>query len=133
MTPKLAMYIRIAHHHIDGTPLDEKDRIEQQRIRAIEEFQVYIARRIDFSIRLEVMSPANWSWEPSGTSVRFSVDGQSFLLAQQNGGCLFFLEAGENKIPLAVLSDEDKQFADYFLVEIGDALARTNLPCIKAG
>ena len=128
MTPKLAMYIRIARHHIDGTPLDEEDRIEQQRTRAIEEFQVYIARRIDFSIRLEVMSPANWSSDETGTSVRFSGDGQSFLLARQNGSCHLFLEAGGNKIPLAMLLDEDKQFADYFLIEIGDALARKVLP-----
>ncbi len=124
MTPKLAMYIRIARHHMDGTPLDEEDRIEQQRTRAIEGFQVYIGRRIDFSIRLEVFSPADWFWEPTGTSVRFPVDGQSFLLAQQNGGCHLFLEAGGNKIPLAVLSDEDKQFADHFLAELGDALER---------
>ena len=128
MTPKLAMYIRIARHHIDGTPLDEEDRIEQQRTRAIEEFQVYIARRIDFSVRLEVMSPANWSWDETGTSVRFSVDGQSFLLAQENGSCHLFLEAGGDKVPLAMLLDEDKKFADHFLVEIDDALARPNLP-----
>lgn len=128
MTPKLAMYIRIARHHIDGTALDEEDQIEQQRTRAIKEFQVYIARRIDFSIRLEVFSPADWFWEPTGTSVRFSVDGQSFLLDQQNEDCHLFLEADGNKVPLTVLSDQDKQFADHFLIEIGDALGSTTLP-----
>jgi hypothetical protein len=128
LTPKLAMYIRMARHHIDGTALDEEDQIEQQRTRAIEEFQVYIARRMDILVRMEVFSRANWCWDDAtGASVQFSVDGHSFLLMQQNEGCHLFLEADGNKIPLAVLSDEDNQFADHFLAELGDALERTML------
>lgn len=129
MTPKLGMYIRIARHHMDGTPIDDEDRIDQQRTSSIEEFQVYIARRMDILVRMEVFSPANWFWDATGPAVQFSVDGHSFLLAQQNGGCHLFLEAEGNKVSLAVLPDQDRQlFTDHFLVEIGDALERNVLP-----
>ena len=115
---------------IDGTPLDEENRIEQQRASAIEEFQIYLVRKMDISIRMELLVPANWYWDDAiGASVQFSVDGHSFLLAQQNGGCHLFLEADGNKVPLAVLPDQDRQqFTDRLLVEIGDVLERTMVP-----
>lgn len=120
------MYIRIARHHIDGTPLDEEHRIDQQRASAIEEFQIYIARNMDISIRMELFVPANWCWDDAtGATVQFSVDGQSFLLAQQNEGCQLFQEVNGSKVPLAMLPDQDReQFTDHFLVEIDDALRR---------
>jgi hypothetical protein len=130
LTPNLARYIQIARHHIYGTPLDEETRIEQHRTSAIEELQIYIARKMDISIRMELFVPANWCWDDAtGASVQFSVNGQSFLLVQQNGGCHLFLEADGSKIPLAVLPDQDRQqFTDHLLVEIADALDRTSLP-----
>jgi len=109
------MYIRIARHHIDGTPIDEEDRIDQQRTSAIEEFQVYIARRIDILIRMELFFQANWFWDAAGPAVRFSVDGNTFFMAQQNESCHLFLEADKEKIPLKMLSDQDRQqFTDHF-------------------
>lgn len=132
LNPKLAMYIRIARHHMDGTPLDEEDRISQQKAAAIEEFQINIARKVDIVIRMELFFHAHWFWDATGPAVRFSVDGQSFLLlARQDGSCYLFLEADGNKIPLTVLLDEDKQFADHFLAELGDALERTMLMGIQ--
>ncbi len=130
MTPNLAMYIRIARHHIHGTPLGEENRMEQQRASAIEEFQIYLARKIDISIRRELFVPANCCWDDAtGTTVQFSVDGHNFLLAWQNEGCHLFLEADGNRVPLAMLPDEDRQpFTDHLLVAIGDALGRANLP-----
>ena len=130
VTPNLARYIRIARHRIFGTPLDEENRIEEQRASAIEEFQIYIARKIDISIRMELFVPANWCWDDAtGASVQFSVDGHSFVLAQQKDGCHLFLEADGSKIPLAVLPDQDRQqFTDRLLIEISDALERTSLP-----
>ncbi|MHB1840048.1 MAG: hypothetical protein ACYCPD_09835 [Acidobacteriaceae bacterium] len=56
MTPNLARYIRIARHHIYGTPLDEESQIEQQRISAIEDLQTYVVRKIDVSVRMELPS-----------------------------------------------------------------------------
>ena len=105
-------------------PLGEADWIEQQRTSAIEELQTYIARKMDISIRMELLVPANWYWDDAtGASVQFSVDGHSFVLAQQKDGCHLFLEADGSKIPLAVLPDQDRQqFTDHLLVEIGDAL-----------
>ena len=129
MTPNLAMHIRIARHHIDGTTLDEEDRIEQQRTSAIEELQIYIARNMDISICMELFVPANWCCDDAtGASVQFSVDGQSFLLAQQNEGYHLFQEVNGSKVPLAMLPDENRQqFTDHLLVEIGDALERARL------
>jgi hypothetical protein len=79
---------------------------------------------------MELLVPANWGWDDAiGASVRFSVDGHSFLLAQQNGGCHLFQEVNGSKVPLAMPSDRDRQqFADHLLVAIGDALSRTILP-----
>jgi hypothetical protein len=129
MTPKLARYIGIARHHIDGTPPDEEHWIDQQRASAIEKFQIYIARNMDISICMELFVPANWCCDDAtGASVQFSVDGQSFLLAQQNEGYHLFQEVNGSKVPLAMLPDENRQqFTDHLLVEIGDALERARL------
>ena len=87
-------------------------------------------RKMDVSIRIELLVPANWCWDDAiGPSVQFSLDGQSFLLAQQSEICHLFLDADRSKIPLAVLPDRDRQqFTDHLLVEIGDALEGTSLP-----
>ena len=130
VTPNLARYIRIARHHVHGTPLDEESRIEQQRISAIEDLQTYVVRKIDPSVRGELFAPAKWYWDDAiGASVQFSIDGQSFLLAQQDEGCRLFHELNGNEVLLAVLPDQDRQqFTDHLLVAIGDALERASLP-----
>lgn len=130
MTPNLARYIRIARHHIYGTPLDEENRIEQQRASAIEEFQIYLARKMDISIRMELFVPANWYWDDAtGATVQFSVDGQSFFLALQNGGCHLFLDVEGDKVEIAKLPDQERQqFTDHLLVAIGDAVEPTSRP-----
>jgi hypothetical protein len=130
MTPNLARYIRIARHHIYGTPLDEESRIEQQKISAIEDLQTYVVRKIDISVRRELFVPGNWSWNDAiGASVQFSVDGQSFLLALQEEGCRLLHEVNGDKVLLTVLRDQDRQqFTDHLLVVIGDALVHTSLP-----
>ena len=130
MTPNRARYIQIARHNINGTPLDEANRIDQQRASAIEELQIYLARKMDISIRMELFVPANWDCDDAtGATVRFSVDSQSFLLAYQSERCHLFKEVNGSKVPLAVLPDQDRQqFTDHLLVAIGDALEPTNLP-----
>jgi len=94
------MFIRIARHHVDATPLDKEDRIDQQRTSAIERFQVYIARRIDILIRMELFAQANWFWDATGPAVRFSVDGQNFLLGQQKETVIFFWKQMETRFRL---------------------------------
>lgn len=134
MTQNLARYIRIARHHIYGTPLDKESRIEQQRISAIEELQTYVVRKIDVSVRMELFVPSNWYWDDAiGAAVQFSVDGQRFLLAQQNDVCHLFLEVNGSKVPLALLPDQERQqFTDRLLVAIGDALG-TNESAMNPG
>ena len=129
MTQNLARYIQIARHHLYGTPLNEDARIEQQRVSAIEDFQTYIVRKIDVSVRMELFVPSSWSWDDdAGATVRFYVDDQSFVLAHPNERCHLFLEVRGGKLPLAQLPDQDmRQFTDHLLVEIGDALERTSL------
>jgi len=129
MTTDLARYIRIARHHIYGTPLDEESRIEQQRISAVEDLQTYVVRKIDTSVRGELFAPAKWYWDDAiGASVQFSIDGQRFFLVQQDEGCRLFHELNGNKVLLAVLPDQDRpQLTDLLLVEIGDALDRPML------
>ena len=84
MTQNLARYIQIARHHIYGTPLDEEARLEQERVSAVEDFQTYIVQKLDVSVRMELFVPSNWSWdEDAGATVRFYVDGRSFVLAHQ--------------------------------------------------
>ena len=129
MTPNLARYIRIARHHVQGTPLDDESRIEQQRISAVEDLQTYVVRKIDISVRMELFVSANWYWDDAiGASVQFSIDGQSFLLALQEEGCRLFHELNGEKVLLTVLRDQDRQqFTDHLLVAIGDALERASL------
>jgi hypothetical protein len=130
MTPNLARYVRIARHHIHGTPLDEESRIEQQRISAIEDLQTYVVRKIDISVRMELFVSANWYWDDTiGASVQFSIDGQSFLLAPQEEGCRLFQEVNGSNVFIAMLPDRDRQqLTDHLLVALGDALERTSLP-----
>jgi hypothetical protein len=129
MTAKLARYIRIARHHIHGIPLLEEDRIDQQKISAIEDLQTYVVRKIDISVRRELFVPANWYWDDAiGATVQFSVDGQSFLLAQKEEDGGLFHEVNGDKVLLAMLPDQDrKRFTDHLLVAIGDALERASL------
>ena len=129
MTQNLARYIQIARHHIYGTPLDEEARIEQQRVSAIEDFQSYIFQKVDISVRWELFVASSWSWDDdAGATVRFYVDGQSFVLAHQNERCNLFLEVNGSKAPLAFLPDQNRQqFTDHLLVAIGDALERPSL------
>ena len=130
MTPNLARYIRIARHHICGTPLDEESQIEQQRISAIEDLQTYVVRKIDISVRMELFVPPNWYWDDAvGAAVQFSVDGQSFFLALQDEGCRLFHEVSGHSVLLTVLPDQDRQqFTNHLLVEIGNVLERATLP-----
>lgn len=130
MTPNLARYVRIARHHIHGTPLDEESRIEQQRISAIEDLQTYVVRKIDISVRMELFVSANWYWDDTiGASVQFSIDGQSFLLAPQEEGYRLFQEVNGSNVFIAMLPDRDRQqLTDHLLVALGDALERTSLP-----
>ena len=130
MTQNLARYIQIARHHIYGTPLDEEARLEQERVSAVEDFQTYIVQKLDVSVRMELFVPSNWSWdEDAGATVRFYVDGRSFVLAHQNEHCNLFLEVNGDKVLITVLPDQDKQqFTDHLLVAIGDAFERTDLP-----
>jgi hypothetical protein len=130
VTPNLARHIQIARHNIYGTHVDEEYRIEQQRASAIEDFQTYIGRKMDLSVRMELFVPATWGWDDaSGATVRFSVDGQNFVLAQKDECCHLFKVVNGINASLAVLPDKDRQqFTDHLLVEIGDALERANLP-----
>ena len=130
MTPNLARYIQIARHRIYGTPLDEENQIEQQRVSAIEDFQMYIFQKMDISVRRELFVDSSWSWDDAiGASVQFSVDGRNFFLALQNGGCRLFLELEGDKVELAKLPDQDRQqFTDHLLVAIGDVVEPTTLP-----
>ena len=130
MTQNLARYIRIARHHIYGTPLTEEARMEQQRVSAIEDFQINIFQRLDISVRRELFVPANWSWdEATGASVQFSVDGHNFLLALQSGACHLFWEVEGDKVEIAKLPDQDRQqFTDHLLVAIADVVEPTTLP-----
>ena len=129
MTTDLARYIRIARHHVRGTPLDEESRIDQQKISAIEELQTYVVRKIDPSVRGELFAPAKWYWDDAiGASVQFSIDGQRFFLVQQDEGCRLFHELNGDKVLLTVLPDQDRQrLTDHLLVAIGDALERPRL------
>ena len=130
MTTDLARYIRIARHHIYGTPLDEESRIEQQRISAVEDLQTYVVRKIDTSVRGELFAPAKWYWDDAiGASVQFSIDGQRFFLVQQDEGCRLFHESNGDKVLLTALLEQDRQqVTDHLLVAIADALERTSLP-----
>ncbi len=130
MTPNLARYIQIARHHIYGTPVDKENQIEQQRVSAIEDFQVYIFQKMDISVRMELLVPSNWHWDDAiGASVQFSVDGHSFFLALQNGGCQLFLDVEGDKVEIAKLPDQDRQqFTDHLLVAIGNVVEPTTLP-----
>ena len=101
MTPNLARYIQIARHHIYGTPVDKENQIEQQRVSAIEDFQVYIFQKMDISVRMELLVPSNWHWDDAiGASVQFSVDGHNFFLALQGGGCRLFWSWRETRLRL---------------------------------
>lgn len=124
MTQNLARYIQIARHHIYGTPLDEEARMEQQRVSAIEDFQTYMVQKLDISVRRELFVASSWSWDDeAGATVRFYVDGQSFVLAHQNDRCNLFREVNGSKVPLSLLPDQNRQqFTDHLLVAIGDAL-----------
>jgi hypothetical protein len=129
MTPNLARYIKVARHHIYGTPLDRESRIEQQRISAIEELQTYVVRKIDIAVRMELV-PSNWHWDDAiGACAQFSVDGHSFYLALQSGGCHLFLDVVGDKVEIASLPDQDRQqFTDHLLVAVSDAMEHTSLP-----
>jgi hypothetical protein len=129
MTQNLARYIQIARHHIYGTPLDEEARMEQQRVSAIEDFQTYIVQKLDISVRRELFVASSWSWDDdAGATVRFYVDGQSFVLALQNERCNLFLEVNGSKVPLSFLPDQNRQqFTDHLLVAIADALEHPSL------
>ena len=107
-----------------------KDRIEQQKISAIEDLQTYVVRKIEPAVRGELFASAKWSWDNAiGASVQFSIEGQIFLLTQQDEGCRLLHELNGNKVLLTVLPDQDRQrLTDHLLVAIGDALERATLP-----
>ena len=104
--------------------------MEQQRVSAIEDFQINIFQRLDISVRRELFVPANWRWdEATGASVQFSVDGHNFLLALQSGACHLFWEVEGDEVEIAKLPDQDRQqFTDHLLVAIADVVEPTTLP-----
>jgi len=103
--------------------MSEEAATSEKEQRELDDFKVYLAGKIDLSIRCELFIPAEWSWSEMGCSVHFSVDEKSFELCHQDQECRLFAKGSGNSKLLAILPSEDSQFTDRLLVTIGDALA----------
>jgi hypothetical protein len=123
MTPKLTNYVNVARHNLYGLPMSEEAAKSEKEQRELDEFRIYLAGKIDLSIRCELFIPAEWSWSEMGCSVHFSVDEKSFELCHRGQECRLLDNGNGDSKLLAILPSEDSQFTDRLLVTIGDALA----------
>jgi len=122
LTKELALFVRQARQRLSGVPLDEKDRLSDEQAKHIEDFKLYLARKVALALRLELFLPATWSWHQTGPGARFAVDARNFLLVQHNLDCQLFLETNERQVLLTILRDADAQFEDRLVVTIGDVV-----------
>jgi hypothetical protein len=120
MTPALARFIRLARNRIYGTQLSEQAAAHIQRAEAIEEFKLFLARKIDLNVRFELYSKTEWQWSPDGSSLAFTVDSHRFVLQQIEGGCKILHRVEGQDVLLTSLAD-DGQFEDRLLIPIDDA------------
>jgi hypothetical protein len=105
---------------LEGVPLQDDERAENMRRQAIEGFKVFLAQKIDFVTRTELLWGADYFWQETGPAVRFEVDGRAFVLAKkEDGTCCLNQKDGDS---MAVLLADDKQFEDRLLVAVGSML-----------
>lgn len=120
MTPELARYIRLARNHLLGTPINEED---EKHAVALDQFKLFLARRIELQIRFELFSQTVWQGGPEGCSLQFTVDNQRYLLAEKGKKYELLRQTDAEKIVLAVLED-DTEFQDRVLIAIDDAIRK---------
>jgi hypothetical protein len=120
MRQELERRIREAHRRLEGGVPTEDERVEAAQHQAIEDFKVFLAQRIDFITRTELLLGADYFWQETGPAVRFELDGRVFVLAKkEDGTCCLSEKDGES---MAVLLADDKQFEDRLLVAVGSML-----------
>jgi len=66
MSPLLRNAINLARNRLYGTTLTQQELDDQRRQAEIDEFKMYLARKIDVDIRLELFLPAEWLPQPGG-------------------------------------------------------------------
>lgn len=101
--------------------LSNEERLEHDRTRAIEDFKLYLQRRLTMATRAELLRAGQFVWQPSGAALRLRIDDHDFLLARGEDGCR--LIDGTEGTEWAYLADGDEDFEDRLLVVIGDVVA----------
>ena len=125
MRAELEQKIQEARERLGLGALTGEQRAKQGRTQAMDEFKVFLAGRIDFKTRVELLIGAQYFWEETDPAVRFGVDNQIFLLVRsEDGARLFVEEAEDDRRELVRLAADAPRFEDWLLVAIGDALQR---------
>ena len=131
MRQELERRMREARRRLEGGVPTEDERVEAAQRQAIEDFQVFLAQRIDLTTRLELLLGADYFWHETGPAVRFELDGRLFVLAQGDDAICRLWEKTENAAPDmasgANLLPGDAQFEDRLLVALYSTL-QTGMP-----
>ncbi len=126
MTPTLERFIRLARSRITGTPLSPEEIADTHKQEEIEQFKIYLVRKVRLDVRWELFAERIWDRNEEGCLLEFAVDGRVFLLQQIGKECKLTHQVRGQHVMLELLAD-DQQFEDRLLVAVGDALQAPEL------
>jgi hypothetical protein len=100
--------------------LSNEERLEHDRTRAIEDFKLYLQRRLTMATRAELLRAGEFVWQPSGAALRLRIEDHEFLLARSGDGCRLIDK--NQGTEWGYLADGDEDFEDRLLAVIGDVV-----------
>lgn len=125
MRDELLFRIREARCRMEGRPPSDEDQAMAIRRKAIEDFQVLLAQKLDIGTRWELLFQASYIWFDTGPAVCFDVDDRHFVLAQEFDELALFEAGGGSpgtRMELCRLSLNEEQLEDRLLAALGVAL-----------
>lgn len=122
MRKELVQRIEEAREHLGLRALTEEERARREQSQVMDAFKSFLAQRLEFSTRAELLIGAEDLWRETGPAIRFTIEDHVFLLARCERETLLLEEKASGSCELVCLSDDDLQFEDRLLVGIGDAL-----------
>jgi hypothetical protein len=122
MRPELKQLILDARARLGEYVPSSSEAEESARQKAMENFQILLARKLGLSTSLELFLAGEYVWLEQAPAVRFEIDGHTFVLRGADQECRLSEERSGELVPLVSFQVSNPSFADRLLAAIGAEL-----------